>query len=61
VSDDKIKRDRSTLLRMAGNIASGLATRESSDQFVAKRAVAIAKAILEEIDGPPHTPGKALP
>lgn len=59
MSDDKIKRDRSALLRMAGNIASGLVVRESSDQHVAKRAVAIARAILEEVDGLAETPPDA--
>lgn len=60
MSDDKIKRDRSALLRMAGNIASGLAERQSSEQLIAKRAVAIARAILEEIDGLAETPPGAV-
>lgn len=55
---DRLRRN-SLLARMAGNIASGFEANPTADNWkpedVAKRAVAVARAILDEIDGPPTT------
>lgn len=66
MSGDKAHADRSALLRMAGNVAAGLVNRHKTERAgdcsrttpivlvasdVARESVAIARAILSEVDG----------
>jgi hypothetical protein len=47
------KRDRSAILRMAGNIAGGLVSASyctATEEELAKKAVALARAIVTEVD-----------
>jgi hypothetical protein len=53
------KRDRSAILRMAGNIAGGFCadpTYEAEFEDIAERAVHIARAIVIEVDKCPMPP-----
>ena len=51
-----IKRDRSAILRMAGNIAGGFFANPKfeSDTVVAERAVELARAIVAKVDEVPE-------
>ena len=56
-ADRRTRNDRSALLRMAGNIASGLLAYPNDDprldeKAVARNALVLARAILAEVDGP---------
>jgi hypothetical protein len=60
-AERRTQSDRSALLRMAGNVAGGLVTQlalfhaeqgAGADRGVARRAIAIARAIMAEVDKP---------